>query len=233
MTWRCALLQKRLPDYPDGELSPFWKRLVAAHLESCPECRQEWQELVELQRLYREHPLPDPGEAFWQQFNQEVHLKLAQVNQAPPASRWRLRLPHYLTGAAALAGVLALAVYLGPFGSPTPAPPLVRQAGEANQKLATRPGPPAGAPAPTLSPAAPSAAARKALPAVAPAPQAPPGEASVNLAAGRLGREDKNGLPQEGLWPDDDILSWDVDAVVADLSREERAHLREKLETGR
>ena len=38
---------------------------------------------------------------------------------------------------------------------------------------------------------------------------------------------------EEGLWPHDDILSWDVDAVVADLSREEREELKQRLESRR
>jgi predicted anti-sigma-YlaC factor YlaD len=74
MTWRCALIQRRLPDYPDGDLSPFWKRLTTAHLKVCPECRRELEELTETMHLYQAHPLPDPGEDFWQEFQRELHL---------------------------------------------------------------------------------------------------------------------------------------------------------------
>jgi len=89
MKWRCALIQRRLPDYPDGDLNPFWKRQVASHLEVCPDCRQEAEELAEVMSLYQAEPLPDPGPAFWQDFQQELHLKLAQVNQTPAPSPWR------------------------------------------------------------------------------------------------------------------------------------------------
>jgi anti-sigma factor RsiW len=119
MKWRCTLIQQRLPDYPDGDLSPFWKRQVASHLEVCPECRREVEEITEVVSLYQAHPLPDPGPEFWQNFDRELHLKLAQlnqVNQAPESTPRRLRLPHYVLGAtAAMVAMLALAVYLGPF----------------------------------------------------------------------------------------------------------------------
>jgi hypothetical protein len=165
MQWRCALIQRKLPDYPDGDLNPFWKRLVAAHVEVCPECRRELEELSAVVRLYQDHPLPDPGPAFWQEFDRELHLKLAQVDQSlEPAPRYR-RLPAYVLGATALAGILALAVYLGPFSRPTPAPqmaskqekaqvpaaPLAQRAPQAPPVTAAAPTPPTAAPAAPLA----------------------------------------------------------------------------------
>ena len=61
MKWRCALIQRRLPDYPDGDLSPFWKRQVASHLEVCPDCRQEAAALGEVLSLYRACPSLTPS----------------------------------------------------------------------------------------------------------------------------------------------------------------------------
>ena len=139
MKWRCALIQRRLPDYPDGDLSPFWKRQVASHLEVCPDCRQEAEALGEVMSLYRAHPLPDPEPAFWQDFQQELHLKLAQVNQTPAPAPWRLRLPYYLVGAGATAMVLVLAVYLGPWSQPS-APLHLAQAPGGNEGPGGRPG---------------------------------------------------------------------------------------------
>ena len=72
MKWRCALIQRRLPEYPDGDLSPFWRRHVAAHLEVCPHCRQEAADLGEVMSLYKAHPTPEPDPSFWQNFEQET-----------------------------------------------------------------------------------------------------------------------------------------------------------------
>ncbi len=254
MKWRCALIQRRLPDYPDGELSPFWKARVEAHLEACPDCRRELEELSEVVRLYQAEPLPDPGPAFWQEFEQELHLKLTQVNQSPeePAPRFR-RLPQYVLGAAALAGMVALAVYLGPFTSPTPAPKLAQLEEEAKV--------PAAAPlvqSPTQAPRAATQTAGSTLPArpriaktLPPEPEsterikaladrmarpepAPTKEARFSLAAGKPEKAPRlTVFGDQGLWPEDDFLSWDVDTVVADLSREQRADLKKRLESRR
>lgn len=250
MTWRCALIQRRLPDYPDGELSPFWKRLVAAHLEVCPECRRELKELSEVVRLYQSQPLPDPGPAFWQAFERELHLKLARVNQSPEEEASRLRrLPHYVLGALALAGILALAVYLGPFSSSPPVPQLAQRQEEARvppAPLIQRPSPPppqatAAAPEPppaiakTLPPEPASTERIKALADRMARPEPRPAqEARFSLTAGKL---KEMPLPTvfgaQGLWPEDDFPSWEVDTVVADLSPEERADLRRRLESRR
>ena len=246
MTWRCTLIQRRLPDYPDGDLSPFWKRQVAAHLEVCPDCRQELEELTQVVRLYQTHPLPDPGPAFWQDFERELHVKLAQLNQIPEPTPWRLGLPHYILGATALAGILVLAVYLGPFSGPSPTPQVanLQEKGQALEaplpqkeyraKRATVAAP--ESPSATMAkPADVAPAAKSEAPPVrfAQPEPTPAEEAEYSLAAGRFGGAEGKATRKEGLWPDDDILSWDVDAVVADLSREERENLRKRLESGR
>lgn len=248
MKWRCTLIQRKLPDYPDGELSPFWKRQVAAHLEVCPECRRELEELSAVVRLYQDHPLPDPGPAFWQEFERELHLKLAQVNQSPePAPRYR-HLPHYLLGATALAGILALAVYLGPFSRPAPAPQLAHQleksrvpaaplakrtpqAQKAPLATAAAPAPPPAAPARPPALASTGTAKPRALRVAQPKP--PPAEAKYSLAAGKLEAAPRPVLGGEGLWPDDDFPSWDVSAVATDLSRQQREDLKRRLESRR
>jgi hypothetical protein len=247
MKWRCALIQQRLPDYPDGDLSPFWKRRVASHLEVCPDCRQEAEELAEVMSVYKAHPLPEPGPDFWQGFQQELHLKLAQVNQAPETAPRRLRIPHYLLGATAMAGILALAIYLGPFSQPSstlqmakpqgdvkaPEMALGQEAKRAKTATAAAPAPPPPATRQPVVAAAPAvkmeaAGARLAKPAGAPAE-----EAEFSLAAGKAEAPRKMAQNEEGILSEDDDLDWDLDSVVADLSKEERQHLKSRLESRR
>lgn len=245
MTWRCALIQRRLPDYPDGDLSPFWRRLISAHVQVCPECRRELEELSEVARLYQTHPPTDPGPAFWQEFERELHVKLAQVNQSPEPQPRRLRLPHYLVGATALAGVLALAVYLGPFAPESPAPQRAHRQGESKtpdlplrQEMKRAKKATAAAPAPPSSGASQPAAVAFPDKAEAPAVQfakpesTPAEEAGYRLAASKL-EDAKTAKEEEDLWSEDDILSWDVDSLVADLSREEQQTLKSRLESRR
>ena len=231
MKWRCALIQQRLPDYPDGDLTPFWKRQVASHLEVCPECRRELQEITEVVSLYQAHPLPDPGPEFWQDFNRELHLQLAQVNQTPEPAPRRLRLPHYIWGAtAAMVGMLALAVYLGPVSemvskrqmtqpqkeAKAPARALRKEFQRAQVATAPAPAPPIPLAVQEAKPASP-----------------PEGEPHYSLASGTLNADQKAALEVEKLLSDDDVLDWDVDPVVAGLSREQQQRLKSKLESGR
>lgn len=243
MKWRCALIQRRLPDYPDGDLSPFWKRQVASHLKACPDCRQEWEELAEAIRLYQAQPLPDPGPAFWREFEQELHLKLAQVNQVQEAAPPRRLLPHYLLGAAAMAGILALAVYLGPFSRPAVTPQMAKVQDEAQApitalklpqaKMAARPAPAPPTPAATRAVVATADKAESSEVQVAKPEASPAAEPEYSLAAGKHEARPKGAPGEDELLAEDDDLDWDVDSVVADLSREERQHLKSKLESRR
>ena len=249
MKWRCTLIQQRLPDYPDGDLSPFWKRQVASHLEVCPECRQELEEITEVVSLYQAHPLSDPGPEFWQDFNQELHLKLAQVNQAPEPTPRRLRLPHYvLGGTAAMVAMLALAVYLGPFSetvSKTAVKPQLahRQQEAKAPAMALHKEPPRAKMATAPAPTPPTPAAVK-MGVLTPSPKVladkvaksvalPAGEPQYKLASGTLNAKQQVALDVERLLSEDDVLDWDVDSVVIDLSREQQQRIKSKLESGR
>ncbi len=111
MKWQCALLQRWLPEYPDGDLPAFWQRRLKSHLEHCPACRQELAALREVVAAIKAAPVTEPSPEFWTEFSRELHLKLAQVSHeiqaAPEAPRpWWGKLP-YILGAPALA-ILAL-----------------------------------------------------------------------------------------------------------------------------
>jgi hypothetical protein len=246
MTWRCALVQPRLPAFPDGDLSPFWRRVVAAHLKVCPECRRELEELTEVVRLYQSQPLPDPGEAFWQEFDRELHVKLAQVNQAPEPQPRRLRLPHYVMGATALAGVLALAVYLGPFMQNSSTPKVAQRLAETkSQEVTLDRERPRAQRAKAEAPAPPPAEASRSLALTPPgkpltsaaqlaAPEsAPAKDAKFSLAASQGEGSRQSAEDEDDLWADDDFLSWDADSLVADLSPEEQQVLKSRLESRR
>jgi hypothetical protein len=224
-------------------LSPFWKRHIASHLEVCPDCRQEAAELAEVISLYQDHPVPDPGPAFWQDFQQGLHLKLAQVNQDPEPAAWRL--PHYLLGASAMAGILAMAVYLGPFSPPnsalkvaqplkeTQAPATAGHRGLQKAKMATSP-PAAPPPAAATRAVAkvPTPAEAQAV-AVAKPEAAPAVDPEFSLAAGQDKKPQRLAASEEESLMEDDDLDWDVDSVVADLSREQQESLKSNLESRR
>jgi len=203
MKWRCKLLQRWLPGYLDGDAPAFWRRRVQAHLEHCPACRQEAEALKEVAAALKVAPVEDPGPAFWQEFNRELHLKLVQANQAPPErERPWFRIPYFAAAAASLAVLVVVIAYQmpGPHQTAT-APQMAKEAQPA----------PEPAKAQKLEMAKPPAAPPPALPA----------ETSEKVSFASLGDED--------LDSEDDVLTWDPDPVLADLTDKERETLLKKL----
>ena len=43
MKVQCALLQRWLPEYPDGDLSVFWRGRLQAHLSAAPSAGRNWR----------------------------------------------------------------------------------------------------------------------------------------------------------------------------------------------
>lgn len=175
-----------------------------------------------MEALMARHPLPEPSAEFWEEFNREMHLKLAQANQAEPAAApapRRFRVPYYLLGAPALAVlVLWAAGYLGHL-SPSGQAPQLAEAPRQMDKLKAQPSKMA-------------AREEKAAPAEA--------EAQVGLAAlGRPAAPHMNNhvSPEEviyagiedGVWEEEEMPNWDVNSVLVDLSPQERKRLAEKL----
>jgi hypothetical protein len=204
MSWRCALLKRWLPEYLDGELPAFRRRRLEAHVEACSACRQELAALKEVVAALKATPVPDPGERFWQDFNREMHLKLAQAapaspSETAPAPWWRLKLPYYLLGAPAIAGlILWAATHLTDPQRPALDPMTQTVAPEAKARAGAAPGHPAVATQTGLS---------------------------DHLLL--VGMGNGNGWQEE----EEDYTSWDLEPVIADLTDQEKQQLLNKLRT--
>jgi hypothetical protein len=211
MKWQCALLQRWLPEYPDGDLPALGKRWLRSHLARCSACQQELGELREVVATIEATPVADPAPEFWQAFSREMHLKLvqaAQDGQAAPAAaspRW-FRLP-YLLGAPALA-VLLLYVAVQLTG---PGVPIQNQAQlklpaeEIPQSKAKMAAVPTKAPAPPMA---------------VPAASVLPTEQFATVAL-----EEGGPLPAEEV----DISGWDLDAELAGMTDQEKNAFLNKL----
>ncbi len=210
MKWQCALLQRWLPEYPDGDLPAWAKRWLNAHVAQCSACRQELAELREVVTAIQAAPLGDPKPEFWRDFSQEMHLKLAQAahaaqsRTAPSTRRWS-RLP-YLLGAPALAVLLLwVAVYLTGPSIPMQNQALVKQKvkREAAVKMAE---------VPKQAPASPMARG------IAPAGEL---EQYVPVAL-----EEGSTLPAEEV----DISGWDLDSELSGMTDQEKETFLKKMD---
>ncbi len=199
MKWQCALLQRWLPEYPDGDLPEWGKRWLKAHVADCSACRQELAELREVVTAIQAAPLGDPEPEFWRDFSQEMHLKLAQAayegqSQPMPSNRrWWFRLP-YLLGAPVLAGLLLwVAVQLTGPGMPVQKQAMVkRDAAPKMAEVAKR------APAPPIAQVA-----------------VPVGEVEQIVP---VALEDGVTLPADEV----DISGWDLDTELAGMTDHEK-----------
>jgi hypothetical protein len=216
MKWQCALLQRWLPEYPDGDLPAWGKRWLKSHVDHCATCRQELAELREVVTAIETSPVPDPSPEFWHDFSREMHLKLVQAAQAgqaapaPPRPRW-LRLP-YLLGAPAVAVLLVwVAVHLT-----GPGIPVQNQARVKLQEAAKMAAVPHQAPVPQ----------KAAVPHRGPA-------APAELAAPAVGMEQIVTVALEGgaVSPVEevDISGWDLDAELAGMTAQEKELFLHKL----
>jgi hypothetical protein len=220
MKWQCALLQRWLPEYPDGDLSAFWKRRLSSHLEHCAECRRELAALREVVAAIKAAPVAEPGEEFWSEFSRDLHLKLArvahEVREVPPvpSRTWsRSRLP-YLLGGPALA-VLALWLITTYTTPQHPGGPQTRVARTPVSEKAEK------------VPAARMAEASKAdtaePPRVATAPPAEPSETFTYATLNGSGP-----VPDED--DDLDLSTSDLDSVLAGMSDQEKERFLNRLD---
>ena len=205
MKWQCALLQRWLPEYPDGDLPAWVKRWLKSHVVRCSACRQELADLREIVAAVEATPRTEPSPEFWREFSREMHLKLVQAAQEQPAApvsarpRWQ-RLP-YLVGAPVLAVLLLyVAVQLTGPGTPVQNQALVKQ--EVPAKVAavppTKPAPPAAVPAAPL----------------------PSTEQFVTVAV-----EENTPLPVEEV----DISGWELDSELSGMTEQEKEAFLKKL----
>ncbi|MFA5111544.1 MAG: zf-HC2 domain-containing protein [Desulfobaccales bacterium] len=203
MRWQCALLQRWLPEYPDGDLPAFAKRWLTAHVERCSACRQELAGLKEAVAAIETTPVGDPGPEFWNQFSRELHLKLAQAaaaGQEPAPRRWGFNLP-YLVGVPALAVLLVWgAVYFTGSGNPVQDQKLARQA-QAPAEVA------------------------KMAPVKPPTPVAAAPAAGGNDQIVPVALEEGAALPEEEV----DISGWDLDSELSGMTDQEKERFLNKL----
>jgi hypothetical protein len=208
MKWQCALLQRWLPEYPDGDLPGWGKRWLHAHVAQCAVCRREVAGLKEVVTAIKAEPAKEPGSEFWSAFSRDMHLKLAQAAQeiapVPSARRW-FKLP-YLVGAPALVVLLLwVTVHLTGPGAPVQNQPLVMP--DVKQERALKM---ATAPQRTPAPPAPTVAA------------VPVGEVEQFVP---VALEEGTALPAEDL----DISGWDLDSELAGMTDQEKEIFLKKM----
>ncbi len=102
---RCDDVVVNLPDYLLGKVEPNLAKCIETHLETCPRCSAELEDMREPIRMLGEIGYEEYPDAFWQELHASI---MEKVSEAPPV-RWRV--PAF-AGAVA---VLLVAIVVGVF----------------------------------------------------------------------------------------------------------------------
>ncbi len=73
----CYHISRRLPAYCEGEVSPYERARIEAHLDGCARCRECSRQIRQRIELMRQLPLLDPADQLWDAIARDVS-----------ASRW-------------------------------------------------------------------------------------------------------------------------------------------------
>ena len=110
----CEEYIEYLAAYADNELEGDLRERVRRHLEECPSCRRECEELKQVAALYRDAAVPQPTDARWAKVAGAVErcaLTRAAPEEAPARARlhdWRW----WRSGALAAAAVVLVVFFL-------------------------------------------------------------------------------------------------------------------------
>src|SRR5262245_31516798 len=77
-----------LSDYLDNRLSADIRRDVERHLESCGDCRRQWQDLQDLSRLIKSSPTYTPPESFYQSVLSRVGPASRRADESAKGAFW-------------------------------------------------------------------------------------------------------------------------------------------------
>ncbi len=89
--WRCRAYHALAVDSAEGTLSDRQQARLERHLARCPACAEELEGLHQLPMVLKTAPVPDPGEAFWQQQRQAIGRAIRTLSAPaayPGATRW-------------------------------------------------------------------------------------------------------------------------------------------------
>jgi len=69
-------IKELISSYYDGELDEKRKKLVEEHLEQCPECKKEFEEMGKFEEVMRKMELKKPPKEAWQLYWTSIYNRL-------------------------------------------------------------------------------------------------------------------------------------------------------------
>ncbi len=119
----CSLARSLLDDYADRELPDSTESTLKEHLEVCPTCRAEYDELVSLTSALRGINRPEPPADYWGEVNDLIMARTVDAARPIPVptdseirARERSSLYRSVLALAASVAIFASTLWLGSSG---------------------------------------------------------------------------------------------------------------------
>lgn len=119
----CSLARSLLDDYADRELPDSTESTLKEHLEVCPTCRAEYDELVSLTTTLRGINRPEPPADYWGEVNDLIMARTVDAARPVPVltdseikARERSSLYRSVLALAASIAIFASTLWLGSSG---------------------------------------------------------------------------------------------------------------------
>lgn len=114
----CSEAGLLLDDYLDRELPPEIATQVAAHLEGCPACREEYAGSVRLKELLGSAEVPPPPETYWEEVTDLILARTVEndgvVDLQRHLGKQRQSFYRSLVSVAASLAIFFVALWFGP-----------------------------------------------------------------------------------------------------------------------
>ena len=113
----CNTAFKLLDDYIDGELGQNDAETLKTHLEKCPECQQEYQQLVDLTDLLKKSPTNQPDQKYWDETTSIINARTIdapeRITVVPKLEKTRSEFIRSVVSLAASIVLFATALFIG------------------------------------------------------------------------------------------------------------------------
>lgn len=103
---RCDDVMVNMPDYLLDKVEPNLRKCIEAHLEVCPACRAELEEMREPIKVLGEVGYEEYPDSFWQELHSSIMTK---VEDRTPAVKWKM--PAFAGALAAILLIIGIGVF--------------------------------------------------------------------------------------------------------------------------
>ena len=109
----CQNIHELMVDALYDELADKHKAEFDAHLQSCPDCARQYQQMAETLRIMSARETVEPDEAFWTSYSERLAGRLESEHDNLLRTNRPIRLPHLALRVGAVAALLMVGIFLG------------------------------------------------------------------------------------------------------------------------